>query len=301
MQRKIEERLVRFVYEGRCTLVSHMLRDGVSPDAQVLNGETWVSALHTAAIMDRPEMARLLLEAGATVDIRLEVLPEPVGDCPNAHDSWMMAKAEEGFTPLQVAASAGSLSVLHLLLAYEANLDVVPGPAALARRRGHHKLARLLDTERRRFAPVSVPSPADVCAETCPEGPTVPIARVPIVRTDEPESTASQRPLPAEPHQAPVRAVARIVCLLALLQPAVYLVALGHQAGTLEAWLRSLVELIYNPWIPILCAGAAALHLRRAILDRLSPAELNTSALLRLAALLAIGLALGLRSVAGAG
>ncbi|MBC8245689.1 MAG: ankyrin repeat domain-containing protein [Verrucomicrobia bacterium] len=95
--------LIEAVRIGNAKEVQRLLNNGANPNQKPtkLQGPNGLSALHVAAISDRVTIAKMLLEAGAKVTIRDDLL---------------------GGTPLFAAAGNASTTFVELLLEYGANI-----------------------------------------------------------------------------------------------------------------------------------------------------------------------------------
>lgn len=65
-----EEQMIDAITAGDVEAVARLLDDGLSPDADLGTGGDIVTPLHRAAMDDQPEIASLLLEAGADANAR---------------------------------------------------------------------------------------------------------------------------------------------------------------------------------------------------------------------------------------
>lgn len=126
-----------------------------------LSPDGW-TALHLAGFFGQAEAARVLLEAGAEVDVwsenamrntplhaaiagaREKAVIEPLV----AAGADVNAAGAGGYTPLHLAASRGDLPLIELLLAHGAEARMAEGgetPVSLATERGHPDAARRLE------------------------------------------------------------------------------------------------------------------------------------------------------------
>jgi ankyrin repeat protein len=118
------------------------LADGASPDARDTFGQT---ALCTACLVRAPELALLLVEAGADVALRGTLTP-----------------------PLSAAASQGLVPVVVALLAKGAPL--VEDARILASINGHHEVVALLEAAQGRRAEAPPPDPVPELIEAAAAG-----------------------------------------------------------------------------------------------------------------------------------
>jgi ankyrin repeat protein len=131
-------------------------------DVHAFSADGW-TALHLACGFGTAEAVRLLLERGADVHARstnalanqpLHAALAMTRDPESVrllllHGADPNAPQHGGFTPLHQAAAAGRADLIALLLAQGADprvrSDAGKTPADLARERGHHEAARMLD------------------------------------------------------------------------------------------------------------------------------------------------------------
>jgi ankyrin repeat protein len=119
------------------------------------------TALHFAAFFGKPEAARILLEAGARVDVYAEnqIRVQPLHSAAAgrhlevcrlllAAGADVNARQERGYTPLHEAAKNGDPEMVELFLSAQANPNAMTDdgetPAATAEAAGHVDVARRL-------------------------------------------------------------------------------------------------------------------------------------------------------------
>ena len=144
--------LVAAVREGHADLVAKLLGAGAAIDQRGREGQ---SALHLAVAMDRTDLARLLLEAGADPNVPFaapvsSAFLEKVRDV--GYLKWQF-KRDSRITPIMAAADSGNLELARVLLAAGARKHVWTKrrayyPIGFASRRDDVKMMQLLlDTD----------------------------------------------------------------------------------------------------------------------------------------------------------
>ena len=133
---------------GRLAEILH-----ADPSVASARDEQGLSLVLQAAYRDRPDLVRLLVEAGATLDVfeaatmgRTDRASELVDRDPDLVNAWSV----DGYTPLHLAAFFGQDDVVKLLLERGADtaavsknqMAVMPLHSAIAGR--HHSVAKLL-------------------------------------------------------------------------------------------------------------------------------------------------------------
>lgn len=120
------------------------------------------TALHFACFFGQPEAARLLLEAGATVDTvaanPTKVMPlHSAASARNLEAARLLldrgapvnARQQAGWTPIHAAAQNGDRAMVELLLKHGADPKAAneagKTPAMVAREKGHSEIADLLE------------------------------------------------------------------------------------------------------------------------------------------------------------
>ena len=144
--------LVAAVREGHADLVAKLLGAGAAIDQRGREGQ---SALHLAVAMDRADLAKLLLEAGADPNVPFadpvsSAFLEKVRDV--GYLKWQF-KRDSRITPIMAAADSGNLELARVLLAAGARKHVWTKrrayyPIGFASRRDDVKMMQLLlDTD----------------------------------------------------------------------------------------------------------------------------------------------------------
>ena len=145
-------------YEGRLEAVREGLQAGNNVNAA--DAQRQLTPLHMAAFNGHTDVIRLLLEHGATLDARdvegkTPLLHACTGPFPRAVEILLDAGADinaaestEAFTPLMMAAGLGETEVVKVLLARNANTELLDndGDSALthAQNEGHSEIVQLL-------------------------------------------------------------------------------------------------------------------------------------------------------------
>ena len=131
----VDAPLIDAVKAGDADAVESLLADGVSVRTAEVDGAT---ALHWAAHHDHPEIAGLLLDAGAEVDATNRYGVTPLALASLNGSTPMIARlleagadpnlpSPEGETPLMTAARTGNAGSIETLLAHGADVDAVEG------------------------------------------------------------------------------------------------------------------------------------------------------------------------------
>ena len=106
------------------------------------------TALMWAASQGHPEVVRLLLAAGARVDVRSKVYPQVVSSSGNADRSGVFEVMQGGYTPLLFAARRGDIASARLLVEAGADVDAAAAsgtsPLVVAAHSGHGALGAFL-------------------------------------------------------------------------------------------------------------------------------------------------------------
>lgn len=146
MERREDPRLVDAARSGTLDLVRCMLEDGVAVDSRNANGET---ALHLACFCNRPDVLKLLLDAGASVN----------------------AVTRSHFTPLHYAADSGNLTGHGLQLLVLAGADVTARdseghtPVHTSARMGRFSTFKFLAEEGARVSIMGLSGCGSVCSD----------------------------------------------------------------------------------------------------------------------------------------
>ncbi|MEO6712534.1 MAG: ankyrin repeat domain-containing protein [Mycobacteriales bacterium] len=143
---------------GRTDDVRRLLDSGTPVDEMTPDGFT---ALHYAAFFGHPDLARLLIERGATIDVAarndMHVMPLHSAAAGAHHEVAVLlidagadvnAAQRHGWTPLHSAAEHGDEALAKALLAHGANpaarAEDGTTPVELASSGGHTELGKLL-------------------------------------------------------------------------------------------------------------------------------------------------------------
>jgi uncharacterized protein len=144
---------------GRLDRLKECIRDASAIDSYSKDGFT---ALHFACFFGQPEAARLLLEAGAAVDVvaanPTKVMPlHSAASSRNLEAARLLldrgapvnARQQLGWCPIHAAAQNGDRALVDLLLQHHADPkpanDAGNTPAMVAREKGHNEIADLLE------------------------------------------------------------------------------------------------------------------------------------------------------------
>ncbi len=144
---------------GRLERLRECTRDGTQINS--LSGDGF-TALHFACFFQQPEAVRLLLDAGAAVDVvaanPMKVMPlHSAASARNLEAARMLlehgapvnARQHGGWVPIHSAAQNGDRAMVELLLQHKADPklanDEGKTPAAVAREKGHEEIAALLE------------------------------------------------------------------------------------------------------------------------------------------------------------
>ena len=144
---------------GRLERVRECAHDPGQLNSRSKDGFT---ALHFACFFHQPEVARLLIEAGAAVDAvatnPMKVMPlHSAASARNLeaarllleHGAPVNARQQAGWVPIHAAAQNGDRAMVDLLLRHKADPELANDegktPAAVAREKGHEDIATLLE------------------------------------------------------------------------------------------------------------------------------------------------------------
>ncbi|MGA2425180.1 MAG: ankyrin repeat domain-containing protein [Terriglobales bacterium] len=149
---------------GRLDRLKEHLRDAEAVNSRSLDSRSGdgFTALHFACFFGQPEAARLLIEAGASVDAvaanPTQVMPlHSAASARNLeaarllleHGAPVNARQQAGWVPIHAAAQNGDRPMVELLLKQHADPklanDAGKTPATVAREKGHAEIAALLE------------------------------------------------------------------------------------------------------------------------------------------------------------